>query len=1037
MLVVLKRVAPILLGSLLLLAETLGASEMIDFNRDIRPILSENCFLCHGPDPEERKGGRRGSGGLRLDTEAGALMDLGGYTALAPGDPEDSELLFLIETEDEEERMPPSKHGERLDGEAVALLKRWIEEGGTYDRHWSYQPVERPAVPAIDSSDFVLRNSLDHFVARRLESEGLTQSPEADRNALARRVALDVTGLPPTLEEVDAFLADGAPGAYERFVDRQLAKLSYGEHWARMWLDLARYADSAGYANDPLRDIWAFRDYVIRSFNENKPFDQFTIEQIAGDLLEKPTIDQKVATAFHRNTKTNSEGGTDDAEFRNEAIVDRVNTTMSVWMGTTMACAQCHTHKYDPITQEEYFEMFAILNSTADEDRKDEGPVLALFSEADESKREALDAEIAKRWDELESTLSGQAHRERRGEWEARLRSGGGWRALSPGEEEITIRSKASFSVREDGLIEVGENLRPTEQYKITVEPPEGINTLTGVKLEALPAVKGDLAWVLSEIDVKVILEGKTKEGGASEEGGGQAAPAKNANKPLRLINGSASYEEPEYRVNHAYDGVRSNHSSGWAVDGNMGEANEAVFELAKPARLPEGAKIEITLSQVSYNRAIKRFRLFVSDEVKPMPARPKDLEKSLAKSRRSRTPTEETALLEYFARYDPESLESHRAIATLESDRKAIKPFTTVPVMKEVSKTRIRKTYIQNRGNFLDQGKEVGPGLPSAFHEHPAGAALDRLDLARWLIDEKNPLTARVVANRYWEALFGTGIVATSEEFGSQGELPSHPELLDWLAAEFVESGWDIKHLLKMIVSSATYRQSSTVDEEGYQRDPDNRLLARGPRFRISAEMIRDQALAVSGLLSEAMFGPPVNPPQPKLGLKTAFGDITDWDTSEGEDKFRRGIYTSWRRSNPYPSMATFDAPNREVCVVRRERTNTPLQALVTLNDPVYIEAAQALGRRMASFEGGAVEKVAYGFQLCLARAPSSKESGPLERLYLNLKPRYAADPEKAMEMASNPIGPIPEGGEAAEYAAWTVVANALLNLDEMFLKR
>jgi hypothetical protein len=408
------------------------AEEKIDFNRDIRPILSENCFLCHGPDDEDRKGGRRSSGGLRLDTEAGSRKDLGGYAALVPGDPVESELFFLVTSDDDDERMPPQEHGKALSEQQIASLRQWIEEGGEYDRHWSYKRIERPATPVIESPGFTLRNPVDHFAARRLLAEGLTQSPEADRTALARRVALDLTGLPPTLEEVDAFVADEAPGAYERFVDRQSEKPSYGEHWARMWLDLARYADSAGYADDPLREIWAFRDYVIRSFNENKPFDQFTIEQIAGDLLENSSVEQRVSTAFHRNTQTNSEGGTDDEEFRNEAVVDRVNTTMSVWMGTTMACAQCHTHKYDPITQKEYFEMFAIFNSTADEDRKDEAPVLELFSDEQNRKRKALEESISSNWRKLEAELRAKEHRKRRLEWEKRLNSGEGWQALVP-----------------------------------------------------------------------------------------------------------------------------------------------------------------------------------------------------------------------------------------------------------------------------------------------------------------------------------------------------------------------------------------------------------------------------------------------------------------------------------------------------------------------------------------------------------------------------------------------------------------------------
>ena len=1009
------------------------AEEKIDFNRDIRPILSENCFLCHGPDDADRKGGRRGSGGLRLDTEEGAKRDLDGYAALVPGEPDESELLFLVTTDYEDERMPPAKHGTALSEEQIALLRQWILEGGEYDRHWSYKRIERPEAPEVDESGFVIRNEIDRFVANRLVSENLAQSPEEDRYALARRVAMDLTGLPPTPSEVEAFVEDEKPGAYERYVALQLRKPSYGEHWARMWLDLARYADSAGYADDPLREIWAFRDYVIRSFNENKPFDQFTIEQIAGDLLEQSSVEQRVATAFHRNTQTNSEGGTDDEEFRNEAVVDRVNTTMSVWMGTTMACAQCHTHKYDPITQKEYFEMFAIFNSTADEDRKDEAPVLELFSDGQNRKRKALEESIADKWRKLEGDLKTKEHRKRRLEWENRLNSGEGWQVLIPLESDVEILSKGKFSIGKQGIVEVHENLRPNEQYTITAAIPEGMNSLSGIKLEIPAPQTGDPSWSLTEIEVRVI-QGEPSENVAGES---ENEEKKKADPLLKLVNSSATFDSPQTNVANAHDGMRANHTRGWSVPGRFDEDHEASFELKKPVALSKGSKIKIVLGQVEFNRPIKRFRLWVSDEKKPLPAVPLSLATALEKPERKRSRQEKAELTAFFARYDSDSLDSHRVISEEKAKYDAIKAMTTVPIMAEVPESGIRQTHVQLRGSFLDKGEAVGRGLPSAFMEGAGTDDPDRLALARWLVDRENPLTARVIANRYWEALFGIGIVATSEEFGSQGEAPSHPELLDWLAIELVESGWDVKYLLSLIVNSATYRQSSIVTGERYRNDPENRFLARGPRFRISAEMIRDQAMFVSGLLSPKMYGPSVNPPQPEMGLKAAFGSETDWETSKGEDRYRRGIYTSWRRSNPYPSMATFDAPNREVCMVRRERTNTPLQALVTLNDPVYIEAAQALGRRMVSVEGSVAEKAAFGFQQCLTRPPSVQEKETLLGLYESLKGRYSDDLEAAVDMASDPIGPIPEGGDVAEYAAWTVVANALLNLDEMFLKR
>jgi mono/diheme cytochrome c family protein len=755
----------------------LAAEPAVDFNRDIRAILSNNCFQCHGPDEQERQGG---SNGLRLDLRDDALADLGGYAAIVPGNPAKSALWERITADDPDLQMPPPGSGKKLTAREREILRRWIESGANYARHWSYEPPVRPPVPPVTHAAWP-RTPVDFFILSRLEREGLSPQPEADRSALARRLSLDLTGLPPTVAEADEFVHDARPDADQRYVDRLLKKDAYGEHWARLWLDLARYADSAGYADDPPRTIWAYRDYVIRAFNRNTPFDQFTIDQIAGDLLPEPTEDQLIATAFHRNTLTNNEGGTSDEEFRNVAIVDRVNTTFAVWMGTTITCAQCHSHKYDPITQTEFFQVFAILNQTADADRHDEAPLYELWTP------------------------------------EAR-------------------------------------------QQKASAE----------AELQALNAQPND----------------------------------------------------------------------------------------------PPSAVIAI-----------------------------------------------ETARLR--KRMD------------------ALKPYTTVPIQRELAANQRRKTQLQHRGNFLDLGPEVSPGVPAAFHPLPANQPLDRLALARWLVDRHNPLTARVLVNRLWEQLFGIGLVATSEEFGSQGEPPSHPELLDWLAVEFMDSGWDQQHLLKLLVHSAAYRQSSHVTPELFQRDPDNRLLARGPRFRMSAEMIRDQALAVSGLLSRKLYGPPTRPVQPKLGVNAAFGSAVDWQTSDGEDRHRRGLYTTWRRSNPYPSMATFDAPNREVCTLRRARTNTPLQALVTLNDPVYVEAAQALARQTLAAEGATADKAAFAFRTALIRPPTADETARLVDLWNRARSHLATNPAHAAKLSGG------DGPAVVDLAAWTVVCNAVLNLDEMFMPR
>jgi mono/diheme cytochrome c family protein len=772
------RYLPILTLAVSLLAPRVQAAEHVDFNRDVRPILANNCFKCHGPDAKERKAE------LRLDTEEGATADLGDSRAVVHGKPQESELVRRI-TAKGHKQMPPRKSGKQLTPRDIEVLTAWVREGGHYARHWAYVKPVRPALSRVLNRAWT-RNGIDFFILARLEAEGLQPAPEADRATLARRAALDLTGLPPAADEVERFVNDPRPDAYERFVDRLLASPRFGEHWARLWLDLARYADSAGYADDPLRTIWAYRDYVIRSFNTNKPFDRFTIEQIAGDLLPHPTEEQLIATAFHRNTMTNNEGGTSDEEFRNVAVVDRVNTTMAVWMGTSMACAQCHSHKYDPISQEEYFRFFAILNQTEDADRTDEAPVLKLLT---------------------------PAQKQRRPWWEAQI-------------------------------------------------------------------------WELEQI--------------------------------------------------------------------------------------AQGT--------------------------------------------------------------DPAVLAAKERLLVLQGD---LKPATTVPIMHELTGAERRKTHVQYRGNYLDLGPEVHEGVPAAFQPLPRGLPPGRLALARWLVDADNPLTARVIANRFWEQIFGIGLVRTSEEFGTQGELPSHPELLDWLATELVRRGWDVKAFLKLLVTSASYRQSSRVTHALREHDPDNRLLARGPRFRLSAEVVRDQALAVSGLLSGKLYGPPVRPPRPATGLTAAFGGAIDWKTSDGTDRHRRGLYTEWRRSNPYPSMVTFDAPNREVCTLRRARTNTPLQALVVLNDPVYVEAAQALARRMVAGGANPTDRARRGFQLCLARPPSQQELERLVRLHDDVRASFEKSPDKARQLASDPLGPPPPGTDVAELASWTVVANILLNLDETLMRR
>jgi hypothetical protein len=1134
--------------------------QSVDFNRDIRRLLSDNCIRCHGPDAHDRKGSKASRGGLRLDTREGALARIDDYAAIVPGDPGKSELYLRIMTDDENDVMPPVDSGKKLTAREKGLLKTWIEQGAPYARHWSYVVPTRPAVPVVSDASWPV-NPVDAFVLQRLDREKLWPSPEADRPVLVRRVALDLTGLPATPADVASFVADRAPGAYARMVDRLLAQPAFGEHWARLWLDQARYADSAGYADDPLRTIWAYRDYLIRSFNANKPFDRFTTEQLAGDLLPEPTDEQRIATAFHRNTPTNSEGGTIDEEFRNVAVVDRVNTTMTVFMGSTMACAQCHTHKYDPFTHEDYFRLFAILNTSADEDRKDEAPVLALYTPEQKQQRQPVETEIAA----LQTTTRTRTPELLAAQpaWEARFDAALAWHPLAL--DEMKSKAGATMTRSEDGTIRV-ERKGETDVYTVA-ETVNEARVLTALRLEALPVelptgngsghgagefvVTRVLATVTPAAEREVVgrflrveLSGKNKVLALAEVevfGGGEnlaltgdATQSSTAEeKAAKLaIDGKTSGDSAKGKVTtltessenpwweldlkgaHAIERVvlwnrtdgksgallagarvalldekravvwsavvekmpkataefsvgrattvrfvtahadftqegfsaesilnaRAGKEKGWAIGPQVGRTHSVVLLPDGPVALAAGAKLTVTIEQLSKKKhhTLATFRLASTTDARAgeITRTPAPVLAAIKLPGAERSEPEAETVTAHYLTVAPGLATERARLAAVMKQLAAIKPYTTVPVMAEVVGDKMRKTHIQRRGNYLDRGQEVTPGTPGALHAWPAGAAPNRLGLARWLVDAKNPLTSRVIANLFWESIFGSGIVRTSEDFGSQGEAPSHPELLDWLAVEFRESGWDVKHLLKLMVMSATYRQSSRISGEALAQDPENRLLARGPRFRLSAEMIRDQALAVSGLLSRKMHGPPVNPPQPKMGVAAAFGSALDWENSTGEDRYRRGLYTAWRRSNPYPSMITFDAPSREVCIVRRERSNTPLQALVTLNDPVYIEAAQALARRIAAVAGSAAEKLNHGFELCLARAPQEKERDALLALYTRAQKRLAGDAAQALAIATNPLGPLPEGAGTADLAAWTVIGNVLLNLDEFLMK-
>lgn len=1133
------------------------AAGTLDFMRDIKPILSNNCFRCHGPDADERKGG---TDGLRLDTAEGAAVDLDGGRAIVPGNPAESRLIQRITTTSSDERMPPPGHGRALAPREVELLSTWIRQGAPYAKHWSYVKPVRAALPSVRDKAWP-KNDLDFFLLARLEREGLAPQPEADRYALIRRVSLDLTGLPPTLAEVDAFVNDQDPKAYENLVDRLLQTEAYGEYWAELWLDLARYADSAGYADDPARTIWLYRDYVIRSLNANKPFDQFTIEQMAGDLLPNPTDEQLIATAFHRNTLTNNEGGTNDEEFRNVAIVDRVNTTLAVWMGTTMTCAQCHNHKYDPISQQDFFRVFAILNNTADADRGDESPLLSYYAPEQKRQREAWESRAA----ELEKSLRTVTPElvAGRQKWELSFPQDLVWNAALP--TAVTTQSGAKASIADDGTVTIAGE--PATE-RITVELPAPVGGIHALRLEALtddalpgkgPGLAGgnflvssvSATWSppekagttgrfvrieipgkqkmlsLAEVQVfrgadNVALQGQAKQ--SSTDYAGDARLAIDGKTDGRYTEGrstthTAISDDPWWELDltaaqpidrivlwnrtdpqtedrltnfriavldanrqvvwhqqvapppkpsaeYSLGGQRAltftkavadfaqagfeadlvlqnkdPKQKGWGIGGQTGQPHALTLVTAAPVEVPDGSRVTIVIDHASQpaKHVLGRFRLSWTGDARAAEfgRTPLPVVAALRLPADQRTPAQIEAIHQHYLTFAPELAPARQQLADVRKQLADLKP-TTVPILKELPEGQRRVTKIQHRGNFLDLGKEVTAGLPEALHPAPANAPFDRLTLARWLVDPENPLTSRVIANRYWEQLFGVGIVATSEEFGSQGDLPFHPELLDWLATELLARKWDLKAFVRLLVTSAAYRQSSRITPELAQHDPENRLVSRGPRFRLSAETIRDQALAVSGLLSGKMYGPPVKPPQPSLGISAAFGSGIDWQTSGGEDRYRRALYTTWRRSSPYPSMATFDAPNREVCTVRRVRTNTPLQALVTLNDPVYVEAAQALGRRAVAEGGPTLDaQLRHAFRLCLARPPRADELTRLAALHQQAASRFQKEPALAQKLATEPLGNPPANQDLAQLAAWTVVGNVLLNLDETLMKR
>lgn len=973
--------------TLFLFLVLVAKAHAVDFNRDIRPLLAQHCFKCHGMDEHGRKGE------LRLDhRESATGKAKSGETAIVPGHPESSELVRRIFSRDEDEVMPPAHTKSVLPEAAKAVLKAWIAEGAPYEAHWAYVAPVQASLPRPGT------HPVDSFILDRLAKEGLHPSPEADRLTLVRRLSLDLLGLPPSPAEADAFVNDPSPDAYANLVDRLLDSKQYGERWARRWLDLARYADTNGFEKDRPRSIWPYRDWVVRALNEDMPFDQFSIRQLAGDMLQNPTPDDLVATGFHRNTMLNEEGGIDPNEYRFYAMVDRVNVTGTTWMGLTLNCCQCHTHKYDPIAHTDYYQVLALLNNASE-------PTYHIETEEIRARQKAQSEQIGKLEAELPTKYPGGEAMMRKGfaEWVASSqKSASRWEVLRPVKMETTL---PHLELLPDGFILGNGDISKSEVYDLTVRAPvKGVRSLR-IEVASHPDLpnggpgltyyEGPLGgFFLSELQAfqkgqRVSITGASATNDAEEDRISDASPAKPTSKKTSKKNNARA----------ALDGEMS---SGWQVLGGSGVGHAAVFHFAEPMDLTDGLDIKM-LFEKHFACPLGHFRISVTTgDHAAATGLPAAVEAALATG----DATKQDLLLRHFLETAPEMKE---AVAPLLAARKSPVLGQATLVMKERAASNPRITHRYHRGEYLQPKEEVTPGVPAFLPPLPKDAPANRLSFARWLFAPENPLTARVTVNRQWQAFFGRGLVKSLEDFGYQSDPPSHPELLDWLAVEFRKEGWSLKKLHRLIVTSATYKQSSRIPPELARRDPENILLARGARFRLDAEVIRDSALQAAGILSLKMGGPGVYPPQPaSVTTEGTYGKV-DWKTSEGEDRYRRSLYTFTKRTAPFAMATTFDAPTGESCLAKREVSNSPLQALTLLNDQMFLEAARAMANTVVTESRTDGDRLQNIFRRCLTRPPAPDELASLHAFLQKQR-------EKNLE----------------DNTLWTVVCRAILNLDE-----
>ncbi len=1008
------------------------AQRSVDFAKDIQPLLADRCYSCHGPDKQK--------GDLRWDSKTSAFQSGDHGPRIVPGNSAGSRVIQLVAGLDPDSVMPPK--GEPLTGAQIGLLRAWIDQGANWPdtatastadkrNHWAFKTPVRPPVPAVKDKKWP-RNPIDQFILARLEKENLKPSPAADRPTLIRRLSLDLTGLPPTLAELDQFLTDRAPDADARLVERLLASPHYGELWGRHWLDVARYADTNGYEKDRPRSIWPYRDWVIDAFNRDLPYDQFIIEQLAGDLLPNPTTAQRVATGFLRNAMLNQEGGIEPEQFRVEALIDRVDTLGKAFLGLTLNCCQCHNHKFDPFSQKEYYQLYAFLNN-------DDEAFMEVPSPEQSKKREAIQARVRELEEAAMSATTNLA--ERMAAWEKSLpETTSDWVVLDP-REWLNFGTK--FEKQADLSLLGGGDLQTGDTMHIWLDTT--LTNITGFRLEALtnpnlmyggPGETGRGSFLLKEFSVEA-----------------WPMDAPTVTNKVSFRRALADLEAPGFGVTNAIDGDTK--KGGWTPTLTPERRNEnhcAMFECAEPVGFPGGTHLQITLHETSGSETnldchlLGCLRLSVTTNPVPLALNPlaPDQRRWLAVPSEQRSPDQRRELFSIFRRSAPGFDALNKEIDQAWSEWPY--PPTTM-VLQQRAHPRI--THVFKRGDRLRPEEEVTPAVPAVLHPFPPGASRNRLGLAEWIADPHSPTTARVIVNRIWQAYFGQGLVTTPEDFGTRVETPSHLELLDWLACELMDptvacpgaepsppAHWSLKHIQRLIVNSATYRQSSKVAPEVYAKDQFDRWLERAPRVRVEGEVVQDVALSVSGLLNPKIGGPSVFPPIPASVGDTSYGGFS-WPETKGEDRYRRGLYTFWKRALPFPALATFDVPSGETACPRRVRSNTPLQALTTLNEKTFVEAAQALALRVLK-EGGTNDaaRVRYAFRLCTSRLPSHGELASLLKFWREQYAHFENDTAAAVQVASPELTRMPPGVNLHKVAAWAMVSRALLNLDETITK-